>query len=119
MQKTCRFCYNVLTLGKVHYCIDDKILEEKENLKGDVNNFAGILFKARKDRKLTLNQVSEQIGISMQYISQLENGIQIAPYRTIEKLATFYNLDKKKLAELKLKSTNEYREYENYLKGLA
>lgn len=115
--KQCRFCYKELILGKEHYCVCDEKLEAKIKLQSDLNSFAGILKNARLSKKLTLEVAAKNLGMSIQYISQIENGVQLTNYENIEKLSNFYNLDAKKLAELKFKSTKEYKEYTKFIEG--
>ena len=115
--KQCRFCYKEMILGKEHYCIGDEKLESKMKLQSDLNTFAGMLKNARLSKGITLKIAAQNLGVSLQYISQLENGVQLPHYENIEKLSNFYNLDAKKLAELKFKSTKEYKDYTKFVEG--
>lgn len=115
--KQCRFCYKEMKLNEIHYCIDDEKLESKMKLQSDLNTFAGILKNARVSKNMSLKIAAQNLGVSLQYISQIENGVQLPHYENIEKLSSFYNLDAKKLAELKFKSTKEYKDYTKFIEG--
>ncbi len=54
----------------------------------DLNKFFGKkLCKLRKEKGLTQEQLSEKVGVSVEFISYLERGIYGASFETLAKIA--------------------------------
>lgn len=61
------------------------------------------LRKIRKDKGLTLKEVSKEIGISLPFLSDVERGDANPSINTLEKLAAFYEMQ---VAELLINVEN-------------
>lgn len=57
-----------------------------------MNNLGKYLKKVREDLNLSLRQADKLTGISRSYLSQLERGAHEPQFRTLQKLAKFYNV---------------------------
>lgn len=76
------------------------------------NSFAGAyLRELRKEKKLSLFKVSKQIGISGNYLSEIERGKKNPSDFILGLLADFYDIDKNKLFGMYGKFYNEDFEY--------
>lgn len=64
-------------------------LEEREILE----KLGTELRKVRKSKKLTLDDVSKETHIKVDYISKYENGKKEIGYLTLKKLCTFYRIN--------------------------
>jgi transcriptional regulator with XRE-family HTH domain len=58
----------------------------------NIYDIGSILKKLRKERNLTLKDVSREINLTSAMISLIENGKSIPSLRTISKLATYYDV---------------------------
>jgi transcriptional regulator with XRE-family HTH domain len=57
------------------------------------NNFGGELRRLRKQRGLTLNEVSELSGITTQYMSMLEKGVRKSvSFEIMSRISKFYGV---------------------------
>ena len=75
-----------------------------------------ILFLARKQKGLTLTQVSEETGISESYINRMEKGERKAPTLPIlQKLAKTYEVKYEDLVALAVKDESEFPTQTNSL----
>lgn len=86
---------------------------ENKNLK---QNFADNLKRIRKSRKLTQEQLAENVGVDFRYISLLENGKNFPSSDLIEKLAESMNVNVSDFFIFEDKATRE--EIESSLKNL-
>ncbi|AJH24015.1 hypothetical protein XM40_08320 [Bacillus velezensis] len=60
-----------------------------------MNNSVGTKIKRlRKDRKLTLRETAEKVGLDHSYLSKIERGVQNPSLKTIESLSNFFNVDR-------------------------
>lgn len=75
--------------------------------------------KIRNDAKLTQEKFAESLGVSRNFIWQLESGARSPSDRTIREICRTYHVDEKWLREGK--GDNPYRDMtdEDYLIGLA
>jgi len=58
-----------------------------------IEHLPATLRKARRDRGLTLHQVAEKTGVSYAGLSDIETGKQQPTLKTLERLATAYDLE--------------------------
>lgn len=60
-----------------------------------MNNSVGTKIKRlRKDRKLTLREAAEKVGLDHSYLSKIERGVQNPSLKTIESLSNFFDVDR-------------------------
>ncbi len=56
-----------------------------------------ILKDLRIRKGLTLRALAKEVGLSPAYLNQIENGVKIPSFKTLKKLASYYNLEVKEL----------------------
>jgi transcriptional regulator with XRE-family HTH domain len=64
------------------------------------NVFGDKLRKLRKEKDLTLNELAKELGISLQHLSNFENGRRIPRLETFRKIAQFFNIDYNELLDI-------------------
>jgi transcriptional regulator with XRE-family HTH domain len=67
----------------------------------DYKDFSDFLTKKRKDKKISLRQLSRYLKVSATYLSEVENN-KSAPltYERLQKVATFLNLSDEEQSEM-------------------
>ena len=51
-----------------------------------------LLIKKRKAKKLTQKEVAEEVDITGSYYSMIESGLRTPSYKTMKKIADFFNV---------------------------
>jgi len=77
-----------------------------------------IISTERKKRNLTVKELSRQIGFIYETTWNIENYGSSVSYKTLDDVCNFFNLDKKEMAEINLKSNKVYKEYLRYVNGV-
>jgi transcriptional regulator with XRE-family HTH domain len=93
-------------------------LKTRSEKRGDSKTFSGFVKNARLDKQLTIKTASKGIGISYQYLWQIETNIQQASYDIVNCIGKYYGLDQRELAKLRVKESIGYKEYLQYIKTL-
>lgn len=68
------------------------MVKKNENLEAGSDELGKLLKQLRKDKNLTLIQLSKISGVSNPYISQIENGKFIPSPEMLRKLANFFQV---------------------------
>lgn len=88
----------------------------KSSLKKWNKELGRTLKRGRKLQKLTQNQVSQKLGLSSpQFISNIENGRCVVPFKMLSQLAFLYKLDPVKIVHMLL-GAEQARIEEGFLK---
>ena len=81
-------CYRNFNYGIIFVCLQIVDLT-KTNLKV---KFGRKLRQIRRFKNLTQEQLAEAIGVSVEFISNIERGINAPSFDTLEKLSEFLNV---------------------------
>lgn len=83
-----------------------------------MNTIGEVIHAEMVKKKVGCHEVAEAIGLSKMGVYQLIRYRQACAISTVDKIAEYFSLDKKWLAEINFKASKPYREYERYINSL-